>query len=65
MTLQALRERIGSADFFTVVRRWARQHRQGNATTHELKALAERVSGQQLDTLFRVWLYRRGKPSHW
>jgi aminopeptidase N len=65
MTLQALRERIGSADFFTVLRRWVQQHRQGNATTHELKALAERVSGKQLDTLFRVWLYRRGKPSHW
>lgn len=65
MALQALRERIGSADFFTVLRRWAREHRYGNVTTQQLKRLAEQVSGQQLDRLFHVWLYRDGKPRGW
>lgn len=64
MALQALRERIGSHDFFTVLRRWATQHRQEHGTTPGLKRLAEHVSGRQLDRLFHIWLYRDGKPRH-
>jgi aminopeptidase N len=32
-------------------------------TTDESIALAERVSGQQLDELFETWLFTAGKPA--
>ena len=63
MTLEALRERIGDDAFFTVLRTWYSEHRYGNATTAEFIALAERVSGQDLDAFFEMWLYQEGKPA--
>jgi len=63
MTLQVLRERIGNADFFRFVKRWATLHRQSNATTAQLVTLAERVSGEQLDGLFADWLELDGRPA--
>jgi aminopeptidase N len=63
MTLQALRERIGSPDFFRLLKRWAARYRQGNAGSRELVALAERVSGEQLDQLFADWLELDGRPA--
>lgn len=62
MTLQVLRNRIGDRAFFTVLKTWAAQHRYGNATTAQFIALAERVSHQNLESLFRAWLYTPGKP---
>jgi len=62
MTLQALRQRIGSDEFRVVLRRWAQEHAQSNADTGDLLALAERVSGASLGRLFRTWLYEDGKP---
>ena len=63
MTLQALRERIGDADFFQLLKRWAADYRQGNAGTAQLLRLAEQVSGEQLDQLFADWLELDGRPS--
>ena len=65
MTLQALREKIGDEDFFRILKTWARTHRHGNATTRQFTALAERISGRDLDAFFRVWLYTAGKPTTW
>ena len=62
MTLQALRNEVGDDDFWRIVRRWAAQ-RDGLGTTPEFIALAERVSGQQLDELFEVWLFTGEKPA--
>ncbi|HEX6249414.1 MAG TPA: M1 family metallopeptidase [Nocardioidaceae bacterium] len=62
MTLQALRERVGTRAFFTILRRWARQNAHGSVTTEQFIALAERVSGKQLDKLFDDWLYQPRKP---
>jgi aminopeptidase N len=62
MTLEALRERIGDPQFFTVMRRWYSQNRYGNVSTPELISLAERVSGQDLGSFFDTWLYQPGKP---
>jgi aminopeptidase N len=31
-------------------------------TTQDFIALAERVSGQQLDQFFQVWLFEEGRP---
>jgi aminopeptidase N len=63
MTLQVLRHRIGSQDFFTVLRRWARQHAYANGTTPQFIALAEQLSGKDLGTLFDDWLYKAERPS--
>lgn len=63
MTLQALREAIGDQAFFTVLARWVDEHRDGAAATADFVALAEEVSGQQLDDLFQRWLYDDHLPS--
>lgn len=65
MTLQALRQKIGDATFIRILRTWYREHRNGNATTVEFIALAERESHRDLDEFFRVWLYEEGKPQEW
>ena len=65
MTLQALREKIGDGDFFRIMRDWAQQNRFGNVTTAQFIALAEQVSGIQLDHFFDVWLYQPEKPTSW
>ena len=62
MTLQALRNEVGDDDFWRIVRRWAAQ-RDGHGTTSEFIALAERISGQQLDEFFDVWLFTGEKPA--
>ncbi|MFF3890502.1 M1 family metallopeptidase [Streptomyces sp. NPDC001914] len=63
MTLQMLRERIGDTAFFKLLPAWTKLQRYGNASTAEFIALAEKVSGQQLDDLFQTWLFTTGKPA--
>ena len=62
MTLQALREKVGEDTFFTILRTWYAENRYSNVTTQDFIALAERVSGQQLDQFFHVWLFEEGRP---
>ena len=62
MALQALREEIGAKTMLKVLRRWTTSHRHGSANIGEFIALAEQLSGQELDGLFQRWLYQRGKP---
>lgn len=62
MALHALRLTVGDRDFWKIMRSWARDHAGGNAATSDFKRLAERVSGQQLDRLFRQWLVDGDKP---
>ena len=61
--LYALRLTIGDRDFDRLLRQWAARSANTPATTDDLKALAERVSGQQLDDLFQDWLYTPGRPA--
>ena len=65
MTLQALREKIGDAKFFALLKAWTSTYRYGNATTEQFIALAEQTSGQALDVFFKTWLYSAGKPKTW
>jgi aminopeptidase N len=65
MTLEALREKIGDATFFELMRSWATQHRYGNVTTAEFVAMAEQLSGTDLSHFFDVWLYQPDKPTSW
>ncbi|WP_435207156.1 M1 family metallopeptidase [Micromonospora sp. bgisy143] len=63
MTLHALRVAVGDKAFFEIVKTWAAEKRNGTATTAEFVALAERISGKQLDALFDAWLYGTKKPA--
>ncbi|MER6841264.1 M1 family metallopeptidase [Streptomyces platensis] len=63
MTLQVLRERIGDKAFFKLLPAWTAAHRYGNAETSQFIALAEKISGQQLDDLFDTWLNTDSKPA--
>jgi aminopeptidase N len=65
MTLQALREKIGDRDFFALLRAWYLRYRDTTASTADLAALAERISRQDLDAFFRIWLYTPAKPVSW
>ena len=63
MTLQVLRNQVGDRDFFRILRAWAARKAGGNGTTGQFIALAERISGEQLDELFDAWLFTAGKPT--
>ena len=65
MTLQALRAKIGDDRFFALLRAWHAAHRNGTAGTADFIALAQRVSGRDLNAFFQTWLYQEGKPSTW
>ncbi|GAA2708562.1 M1 family metallopeptidase [Micromonospora olivasterospora] len=62
MTVHALRGTVGDAAFFEILRTWAADRRDGNATTADFVALAEQVAGRQLDVLFDAWLYGTERP---
>ena len=63
MTLEALRQEVGSRDFFVILRKWAQQNEYGNVSTADFIALSERVSGENLDAFFKAWLYTEGRPA--
>jgi aminopeptidase N len=62
MTLHALRNAVGDRAFWRIVRRWASRKSRKAVTTEAFVALAERVSGQQLEELFETWLFTPQKP---
>ncbi|GAA2640212.1 M1 family metallopeptidase [Paractinoplanes durhamensis] len=62
MTLHQLRVAVGDDAFFEILRTWTADHRYGNGTTAEFTALAEKISGQDLNALFQAWLYTPSKP---
>lgn len=60
--LAALRHEIGDPLFFKLMRTWATDHRFGNVTTQDFTDLANKISGQNLDNLFKAWLWDQTKP---
>jgi aminopeptidase N len=62
MTLQALRNEVGDDAFFEILQTWAASKSGGNGITEQFTALAEEISGQQLDDLFDLWLFTDTKP---
>jgi aminopeptidase N len=65
MTLEALRQKVGNATFFRILRDWVNRHADGNASIKQFIALAEADSGRDLGHFFHVWLYKQGKPKNW
>ncbi|USQ81437.1 M1 family metallopeptidase [Ornithinimicrobium faecis] len=64
-TLHALRVEVGDDAFFELAKTWVEQYGGGSATTADFSALAEEVSGQDLDAFFQMWLYDAEKPTDW
>jgi aminopeptidase N len=62
MTVHALRTAIGDEAFARLLRAWTEPAGRG-VTTDEFVALAEEVSGQELDALFTTWLDTPAKPA--
>jgi Peptidase family M1 domain/Peptidase M1 N-terminal domain/Immune inhibitor A peptidase M6 len=62
MTMHQLRLAVGDRDFFRILRGWARENEDGNVTTDQFIAYAERVSGEELSDLFHTWLFTTTKP---
>ena len=62
MTLQELRVTIGDEAFFELLRQWYATQAGGHGRTGEFVALAEEISGQELNEFFHAWLFTRSKP---
>jgi aminopeptidase N len=62
MALHVLRQEIGDRDFFRILHAWTTRRAGGHGTIPQFIRLAERISGQQLDDLFDVWLFTGSKP---
>jgi len=57
LLLADLREEIGDDSFFTLLKTYTAEFKDGNATTADFIRLAEEISGQDLDEFFRVRLF--------
>ena len=64
MALQALRQRVGNDDFWTILRTWLSQRANGNGATEDFRALAEDVSGESLASFFRAWFFSSNRPAN-
>jgi len=60
--LHMLRQEVGTQHFWTAIREYYRRYRNGNASTADLRAVFEQVSGRPLDWFFTQWLNRAGVP---
>jgi len=60
--LHMLRQEVGTENFWIAIREYYRRYRNGNASTADLRAVFEQVSGKSLDWFFAQWLNRLGVP---
>ena len=68
MTLQALRNVVADAlgddaAFFELLRRWVTDRAGTTGSTAQFEALAEEVTGLELDAFFDAWLHTPAKPA--
>jgi aminopeptidase N len=57
LLIHALRLRVGEEAFFDILRTYTDRYKYGNASTDDFIALAEEVSGEELQEFFDAWLY--------
>src|SRR5690349_15846788 len=61
-TLHMLRNEVGTENFWKAIREYYARYRNSNASTSDLRAIFEQVSGKQLEWFFTQWLNRPGVP---
>ncbi|MBN0046467.1 M1 family metallopeptidase [Streptomyces actuosus] len=62
LVLYALRQTIGRPAFERLERVWVREHRDSTASTSDFVQLASDISGRDLSSFFRAWLYGATTP---
>jgi len=62
LVLNDLRQRLGDETFFQLLQEWAARYRYSTVTTEDFIALAEDVSGEDLNDFFTDWLYTPWTP---
>jgi aminopeptidase N len=62
LLFQDLRDEVGEDVFRSILRTYLRAHLYGVATTDTLLAVAEEVSGRDLDSLFAEWIGPPAEP---
>jgi aminopeptidase N len=62
MTIQALRNEVGDRDFWQIIDEWLDSNAFATGSTEEFMAIAEQVSGQDLDAFFQTWLFAPERP---
>ncbi|MGW6741789.1 M1 family metallopeptidase [Streptomyces sp. NPDC055025] len=60
MVVHQVREAVGDAAFFRIVRGWLETYRHGNADTHDFTAYVEEQAGRDLSGIWDTWLYGDG-----
>lgn len=60
--LHMLRTEVGDMVFQKIMQAYYTQYKGGNADTKDFEAVAEKISGKNLDQFFRQWLYTAGVP---
>ncbi|MFI5545135.1 M1 family metallopeptidase [Streptomyces sp. NPDC051815] len=63
MVLHRIRQEVGDAKFFALLRGWAADHRHGNASTGDFTAYAQERTGHDLKKVWDVWLYGEERPA--
>src|SRR6185436_10515917 len=62
--LHMLRKRLGDEAFFRGIRNFYNNHREGNATSEDLRAEFEKAAGKNLKEFFARWVYGAGHPRY-
>jgi aminopeptidase N len=57
-----LRRDVGDDAFWHGLQEYYRRYRDSNATTADLRAVMEQISGRDLQAFFDQWLVRPGHP---
>lgn len=60
--LHMLRNHLGVEVFMNAVRTYYKEYAGGNASTEDLRKVVEEVSGKNLSSFFKQWLYTPGQP---
>ncbi|MBN1543067.1 hypothetical protein JW992_13075 [candidate division KSB1 bacterium] len=60
--LHMLRGRMGDESFFAAWNGYGRRHAYGTGSIDGFKAIAKEISGLDLDSFFREWIYGTGYP---
>jgi aminopeptidase N len=60
--LHMLRRQLGDSVFHQIIRSYYNTYKGKNADTEDFKNIAEKVSGKNLETFFRQWLFTPGVP---
>lgn len=62
MVLHALRRELGGDAYRASIQQWLTRHGGRSASTHELEAVVEDVTGRSVSRFFDQWLYNPGQP---